>query len=154
VLDPAQLSIIARDSAAPATTFWDMDFNGTAAVWKINTFGQDGAVGIRFWNAVHRAYKRFHTSYAAPRTLILDLTGNGGGVICNGIRLLSLLVDDWRPEYWRNLTELRKFSTSVYENYDFRISDLTDRWLPEGGHFLFRKDNYLGKIIVILFIIF
>lgn len=82
-------------------------------VMKVASFAPSGPTGFKgFLDDVETC---MNTEYDM---MVVDVMQNGGGIVCLGLRLLELLIED----YWNDHTQ-------VQMNYDFPHSELMDTYI-------------------------
>jgi len=117
-VNPSDLVIQSCDTS---NTFTYLTYQNTIPIFAISSFeptDEQNTIST-FINAMN--------AIAGSETLIVDVSGNGGGIICLSYLFLSLLVEDWKPELWlpQNAATLAAQPTNIFELYDVKESPLT-----------------------------
>lgn len=94
-------------------------------VMKVASFAPPGAEGFKgFLDNVEQCLSSDYDM------MVIDVMQNGGGIVCLGLRLLELLIED----YWNDHSQ-------VQMNYDFPHSPLMDAYIQEVNS----NEGYINK---------
>jgi len=124
--DPSQLKIIAKDTRNETIYMqYTLPDYGTIPVFKLKTFApgnEDQSLSVLAALLADAAKNQFET-------VLIDMSKNGGGIIC----LSDLLLASFNPEWaGLNLTN----PSVAYGVYDFRRNDITDLIMGNCAYFI------------------